>query len=76
MIEIDQSKVRAAAEEKLASDAAVLLSGSDLVVVRCYERGQKIPKAWATYREMLRQIVRRDPSAISLGIPERPEYPA
>ena len=76
MIKIDPLKVKASADEKLVAEAADLLAKSDLVVVRCYERGQKIPKAWATYREMLRQIVRRDPSAISLGIPERPEYPA
>lgn len=76
MITIDPEKAKASANEKLVAEAAELLAKSDLVVVRCYERGQKIPKAWATYREMLRQIVRRDPSAISLGIPERPAYPA
>lgn len=76
MIKIDPAKVKSAAEEKLAEEAAVLLSSSDLVVVRCYERGQKIPKPWAAYREELRQIVRRDPDAINRGIPERPAYPA
>ena len=76
MIKIDPLKVKAVAEDRLAADAAVLLANSDLVVVRCYERGQKIPKPWAAYREQLRQIVRRDPDAINRGIPERPAYPA
>ena len=76
MIKIDPLKVKAVAEDRLAADAAVLLANSDLVVVRCYERGQKMPKAWVAYRETLRQLVRRDPDALSAGLPDRPEYPA
>ena len=62
--------------DKLSDDATVLLASSDLVVMRCYELGKKIPKSWVAYREELRQIVRRDPDAINRGIPERPAYPA
>ena len=76
MITIDPTKAKASADEKLVAEAADLLAKSDLVVVRCYERGQKIPKAWATYRETLRQIVRRDLDAINSGLPDRPDYPA
>ena len=76
MITIDPEKAKASANEKLVAEAAELLAKSDLVVVRCYERGQKIPKAWAAYRETLRHIVRGDPEAISSGIPDRPDYPA
>ena len=76
MITIDPEKAKASANEKLVAEAAELLAKSDLVVVRCYERGQKIPKQWVAYRETQRHIVRQDPAAISSGIPERPDYPA
>lgn len=67
--------VQARMAEVLAADSADLLAKSDIVVLRCYEAGKPIPEAWVSYREMLRQVVRGDASAVKAGIPDRPDYP-
>jgi hypothetical protein len=47
------------------------LAETDWVVARAYERGEPVPKAWATYRQALRDLPERltDEQVLSGKIP-------
>jgi len=52
-----------------ASDALV---ASDVIVLRCYERGISVPMEWVTYRDALRAVVREAIGDPDSPLPDRP----
>lgn len=47
------------------------LSASDVTILRCAERNELVPEAWADYRESLREVMRTGVGPL----PDRPPYP-
>jgi hypothetical protein len=58
---------------RLQAQARAALSASDIVVLRCAERGTAIPPAWVSYRQALRDIISGRSDASSLSA--QPPYP-
>ena len=76
MITVDQDRLSAMRADQMAGAAQALLAESDVVVVRCVESGKALSDEWVAYREALRRVVRKDPSAIMAGLPARPAFPS
>lgn len=49
-----------------------LLTTSDWVVLRAYERGEAVPEAWAAYRQALRDVTAQEGFPDSVNWPEAP----
>jgi hypothetical protein len=52
-----------------------LLAESDLVVLRCYEKGISVNILWQTYRSGLRSILSSSYGDPTQPFPEKPDYP-
>lgn len=55
-----------------AQEARILLSKSDVTLLRCLESGVEIPSDWVTYRTQLRSVVSGETSIV----PSTPDYPS
>lgn len=55
--------------------AQELLDASDIVILRCYERGVIVPIEWQTYRATLRVILASNSVDVSQPLPQKPIYP-
>ena len=58
------------AQRALSEAAKVELQASDIVVLRAYEDGKKVPKEWVDYRRKLRDVA----NSVSNSMPTRPEF--
>lgn len=59
----------------LQEEASSELGESDIIVIRCYERGLPVPAEWVDYREALRVIKRTPDGDSSVGLPAKPLPP-
>lgn len=61
------------AERNIRAQRDSLLSETDWVVVKSYERGENIPAVWELYRQALRDITAQTDFPYSVAWPTKPE---
>lgn len=72
----EQASYNATAWSGYKAQAKVLLSESDLTILRCYENSVPVPAAWAMYRKDLRYIIGAATGDPAQPLPVKPAYPA